>query len=481
MLFAAAGIFEAGHRPSLRSLASADFWWHLRTGLGILHDRVLPHSGLYSQRPELPWTAFSWLYDVTVAIGFHVLDLRILPLLAMTCKFLLAIVMYLLAGGLRGRFWPAVFLSAAAQSILFGMPPLPAYCSALLFALLLLLISHSRVANSVRPLYFLPLLFLVWANLDVQFVIGIFVLLLFVVTTVITQRSARPETAAVDSPPLTTLGAVTAASLLATVLTPYGPAGYRVFFAEITSAANVYFPDFQALRFRSPHDYLLLLLVAAAFLALGMRRSRDPFPILLLLLCAFASFYARRDAWLAVVAALSVLGNALPEIASQPAAAPFPRETAPRAPSYFFLAAALACLLLAAAAVIHLPRGRQAMLAELGNTYPVAAADFIRQHQLSPPLFNSLPWGGFLTWYLPEYPVAIDGRTALYGDDFNIQYAQVMNANTHFSTFPALNQAGTILLEKDSLMGVALATVPGFKVAYSDNVAVVLVREQPQP
>ena len=70
----------------------------------------------------------------------------------------------------------------------------------------------------------------------------------------------------------------------------------------------------------------------------------------------------------------------------------------------------------------------------------MAAAEYIRAHQLPEPLFNSFPWGGFLTWYLPEYPVAIDGRTDLYGADFNIQYAKVMNAEAHYSTFPPLNQ-----------------------------------------
>ena len=479
MLFAAAAIVEAAHRSSLRSLASADFWWHLRTGLGILHDRALPHSGLYSQRPDLPWTASSWLYDVIVAIGFHVVDLRVLPLLAMAGKFLLAVLTFLLAGGLRGRYWPAVFLSAVAQYILFGMPPLPAYGSALLFAVLLLLLAHAHRTANVRILYWLPPFFLLWANIDVYFVVGVFVLVLFNLTAILQdwgtqlgltwmQDSARPQFRAQRL--------VLGASAVATMLTPYGPAGYRVCFAQVTSAANAYFPDLQALPFRSPHDYLLLLLVATAFLALGLHRTRDPFPVLLLLLCTFASFFARRNAWLAVLAALSVLGDALPEAVPQSSAAP-----QPRLPKYIFRAAALACVLLLTTAFNLLPRGRQAMLAELGKTYPVAAADFIREHQLPPPLFNSLPWGGFLTWYLPGYPVAIDGRTALYSDDFNIQYAQVMNAEAHFSTFPALSQAGTLLMEKDSLMAVALATVPGFKVVYSDNVAVVLVRERSQP
>jgi len=305
------------------------------------------------------------------------------------------------------------------------------------------------------------------------------VLLLFAATAVLEHWGTRSGIAWLESPanpPLSKLGAAIAAALLATVLTPYGAGGYRVFVAQVTSAANTYFPDFQALRFRSPQDYLLLLLVGAAFLALGLRRSRDPFQIALLLLCTFASFYAHRYAWLAVIAAVAILGNAPLEPASQPTS-----ESATLAKSRLLLAAGVAIALLAAAAVIHLSGNRARLLARVGKAYPVVAADYIREHHLPQPLFNSFPWGGFLTWYLPEYPVAIDGRTDLYGDDFNIQYANVMNAGAHFSTLPALDQAGTLLLEKNSLMGTALATVPGFKVAYSDNVAVVLLREPSQP
>ena len=479
LLFAVLPVTEAAHQPSLSNLANGDFWWHLRTGIGILESHALPHTGLYSQSSAMPWTATSWLYDMAVAIGFRVLDLRVIPLAAMACKLALAVVAFLLAGGLRGRFWSAVLLSAVAQFILNGLPPLPMYGSALLFAIELLLLMQSRREASVRPLYWLAPLFLLWANVDVQFVIGAIALLMFALTAVLERWGTRSGIAWLESPanpPLPKLGAAIAAALLATVLTPYGAGGYRVFVAQVTSAANTYFPDFQALRFRSPQDYLLLLLVGAAFLALGLRRSRDPFQIALLLLCTFASFYAHRYAWLAVIAAVAILGNAPLEPASQPTS-----ESATLAKSRLLLAAGVAIALLAAAAVIHLSGNRARLLAKVGKAYPVVAADYIREHHLPQPLFNSFPWGGFLTWYLPEYPVAIDGRTDLYGDDFNIQYANVMNAGAHFSTLPALDQAGTLLLEKNSLMGTALATVPGFKVAYSDNVAVVLLREPSQP
>lgn len=479
LLFGAAAFIEAAHQNSLSSIANADFWWHLRVGLGILESHALPHTGLYSQASALPWLSPSWFYDLMVAVGYRMFGLLYLPSFALYVKLMLAIVTFLLAGGLRGRFWPAVALSAAAQFVLIHWPPLPLYTSVLFFAVELLLLMQCRRSGQVRSLYVLPLLFLLWANADVQFVIGVFLLLLFVAASVIENWGTRAGVAWLErpsNPPLNLVGAITAASLIATFLTPYGWNLYGAFFARATSSANQYFPDYLALRFRSPQDYLLLLLVAAAFLALGMKRSRDLFQIALLLLCTFASFRAQRDAWLATIAAVAIVANALPGARSQPAG-----ERSRVAKSQMLIAAGLAIALVVATAVIHFPRSRKATLAKIGKTYPVAAADYIRAHQLPQPLFNSLPWGGFLTWYLPEYPVAIDGRTGLYGDDLNIQYAKVMNADAHFSTFPPLNQAGTLLLEKNSLMGVALATVPGFTVAYSDNVAVVLVREQPVP
>ncbi len=422
--------------------------------------------------------ASSWLYEVLVAAGYSMLGLRFLPFLAIAGKIALATVTFLLAGGLRGRFWTALVLSAAAQYILGSMQPLPGLLSVLVFALELLLLMEGRAKGSVTRFYWLPVLFLFWANLSVQFVYGIMTLLLFVASCAMERWAVHAGIVWLERPncpSLKRLGAMTLLSLLATTITPYGWKLYALFFAGVTSAANPHFPDFQALRFRSPQDYLLLLLTMAAFLALGMRRSRDLFQIALLVLCMCAAFHAQRDVWLATLAAVAIVGNAVPESSNTG------RDAARISAAQFLTAAGLALLLLGVAIAVRLPHSRDTLLAKIGEAYPVAAADYIRRNQLPQPLFNSFPWGGFLTWYLPEYPVAIDGRTDLYGDDYNIQYAKVMNAEAHYSTFPPLNEARTILLEKKSLMGTALPSVQGFKQVYSDDVAVVLVREQPGP
>ncbi len=475
-LFVVVPLLELFRGTSLTSITNGDFWWHLQTGLSILKTGGLPHNGWFSQSAAMPWIAASWLYDVLVAIGYRLLDLRFLPLLAMLCKLGLAMVSFLLAGGLRGRFWTAFLLSAIVQYLLWGMQPVPVYCSVLAFGVELTLLFQCRRHGERRPLLFLPLLFLFWANLDPHFVYGIVALLLFALVSTVEHAGVswiRRENAA---PAIGFVWAVTAISLFATFATPYGWNVYASFWAQAAGAVNQRMPDFQSLRFRTPQDYVVLLLAMLAFLALGLRRSRDLFEIGLLALCIMASLHAQRDVWLTALAAVAVVANAA--AAEEKKVVREPSSQSTYAPLVF--AAGLGLVILFAAFAIRIPR-REAVLARIGESYPVGAANYIREHRLPAPLFNTYPWGGFLAWYLPEYPVAIDGRTDLYSPEFDVQYAKVMNFEAHYSTFPPLNDAGTILLEKNSTMAKALATVPAFKTAYSDDVAVVLVRQQVRP
>jgi hypothetical protein len=484
LLFASAAIFEAKNVSSLSSLSNGDIWWHLRAGTWILQNHGVPHQGLFSQSSQLPWAASSWGYDLLLAFAFRILGLRSIPVLLMAFKTAFAVVTFLLAGGLRGRFWTAVALSAAAQYILANVQPSPTYWSMLFFAVELLLLNDNRGTGKVRPLFWLPPLFLLWANLDLQFVYGILVLLLFLTTSFLQDlrpRSGgelRQQKRAALSPPAS--GMVATLCAIATIATPYSYHLYGVFFASATSAANRYIPDLHAMGFRQSQDYALMLLTMGAFLALGLRRSRDPFQITLMIAGALLAFHAQRNAWIAALAAIAVIGEAKIGEASRDT-----NGAADAAPTggwnrQVLVAAGLSIAILFFAAAFAIPRSQDALLAKVAQTYPVAACNYIREHhlgdQLPQPLFNDYQWGGFLTWYLPEYPVAIDSRIGLYEDDFMVQYFKAMNADVPYQSYPAMANAGTLLLQRNSLMGEALRTLPAFRVAYSDNVAVVLTR-----
>lgn len=470
LLFSLAAMLEASRLSSLSTLTNGDIWWHLSCGLWALQHHSLPHTGLFSQSAAQPWVASSWAYDLLLAMGYKLAGLRAIPILLMLFKSGLAVITFLLAGGLRGRFWTAVALSVLAQDVLGAIQPGPAYFSILLFGIEIALLLEARRSGDLRPLRFLPVLFLVWANLHMQFVYGVVVLVLFVVATACERYLSSLAASSLASGKVAKIAGI---SIAATFLTPYLYRPYEVFFATTFSSANQYLPDFHALGFRQPQDYVLLLLAMAAFLALGLRRSRDPFQIGLLAGCLALSFYAQRDIWLIALVALAVIGEA---ITSEPAGNLSVSTEKHRWTREALIAVTASLGILILAAAIRIPSSRAALLAKAGQSYPVAASDYIREHQLSQPFFNAYEWGGFLTWYLPEYPVAIDGRTELYGDDVVTQYSKVMNADERYTDYPALAGAETILLPKSAIMGEALSSVPIFKVAYSDDVAIVLSR-----
>ena len=468
LLFTVAAVVEAGRLTSLSAIAGADVWWHLSSGLWILEHHTLPHGGIFSQVADGAWIAASWAYDLLLAAGYRLLDVRAIPVLLMGFKAALAVVTFMLAGGLRGKFWPAVGLSAIAQYVLGAVPPGPTYFSILFFGAELWLLLESR--RRPRALLWLPGLMLVWANFDVQFGDGVAVLLIYM-AVLAGERFGLGARA--HSSDFGRAAAIVGIAIAATLVTPYFYRPYGVFFATTFSSANQYLGDFLAPGFRQPQDYVLMLVAMAAFLALGLRRSRDPFAIAVLVACVAASFYSKRDIWLVMLAALAVIGEAMvPEREESPE--PVQSSRALR------IAVAAAVVVLAAAAVIRIPRSRDALMTKVSEGYPVAACEAIRERHLGQPLFNAYEWGGFLTWYLPQYPVAIDGRNELYGADFITEYSKVMNADVPYTEYPALTGAQTILLPKGAIMAGALGSLPAFKVAYSDDAAVVLTRtEQP--
>ncbi|HLZ42773.1 MAG TPA: hypothetical protein VKQ11_17530 [Candidatus Sulfotelmatobacter sp.] len=466
LLFSAAAAMEAISLSSLSAIGNSDVWWHLSSGLWMLQNHALPRTGIFSQAAGTAWIASSWIYDLLVAFSYRLVGLRAIPLLLMGFKTTLAVVTFLLAGGLRRNFWPAVALSAVAQYVLGALPPGPTYASVLFFGLELLLLFESRRRQRWQLLLWLPALMLLWANVDPQFVIGVAVLVLFLASLWCEQylfSGAHP----VEVGKIATIACV---AVLCTVVTPYFYHPYGVFFGVTFSSANAYLPDFHALGFRQPQDYVLLLLAMSAFLGLGLRRSRDLFSIALLAASMAAAFYSQRNIWLVAMAAVAVMGQTL--------RVPVENETSnniiKRPEARNALVVSLIVVVIAAWAIM--PRSREALLARIGKSYPVGACDSIRQQHLAQPLFNAYEWGGFVTWYLPQYPVAIDGRSDLYGADVITEYSKMMNADVPYTEYAAVSGAQTILLPKRAIMAGALSSLPIFKVVYSDDLAVVLSR-----
>jgi hypothetical protein len=116
------------------------------------------------------------------------------------------------------------------------------------------------------------------------------------------------------------------------------------------------------------------------------------------------------------------------------------------------------------------------LLVRAGKAYPVAAAEMIRSQHLPQPLFNALEWGGYLSWALPEYPVTYNADTALYEEQMAVQYYRAMKVDDPPQQLAELQNSGTVLLPKSSILGQVLATSPNYHTVFSDDVAILLVK-----
>lgn len=459
-------IGAVGESVYLGSLRNPAVWGHLRAGTWILENRSVPHAGLFSQVANLPWRDFSWGYDAIVATSYKICGLRTVPALAMVFRLAATGVLFLLAGGRRGNVWCEAALACAGLYTLSGVGPTASGATIILFGLELWILSEWR--RGVHSLlYFLPLLFLIWANLHIGFICGIVALAMFVVS-LFAQQLTRVSLAKEDQRKLARLAAVWVACLLVGGITPYGYSSYMAFWQIETSSANLNIPGYAAMGFRQPLDYIVLLLAMGAFLALGLRRSRDIFHIALLSGSAMLAFHSQRESWLLIVSSVAVIGDVLTAKSAPDAAPQSVRELVA-------VAACSAAILFWAWAFV-IPRDSKLLMARVSETFPVKACDFIRSNSLPHPLFNAYGWGAFLTWYLPEYPVAIDGRRGLYSEETENGYFQLMKVEIPYQSYPAMKTARTILLEKSNVVGNALRNVSGFQVVYEDDLAVVLVQ-----
>ena len=76
---------------------------------------------------------------------------------------------------------------------------------------------------------------------------------------------------------------------------------------------------------------------------------------------------------------------------------------------------------------------------------------------------------------MPDYPVAIDGRTDLYGDEIDERFTLTARG-VSYRDDPYLNESRLILLQQKNILVKFLTADPRFELIYQDGVAVVFVR-----
>jgi hypothetical protein len=423
-----------------------DTWWHLKVGEWVAEHQSVPETDPFSRMSrETPakWVAYSWLFEVglyelqTVSPG-GVYWMRA-ALIGLSAAALLGFVL-----GRIGTTRLGVLAAVAAAATLLPLTTeRPWHVTIAFTTVTLAAVMAGRESGSVRRIAWLPLLFALWANVHVQFVLGWGVLGLACLFPGAAKRSH--------------VVALTAACGVVVLVNPYHVRLLGVVWEYATQA--------QALRLvrelnpPAMTDPVAWVVVGLSILAfVHAVRARDGFAVLLVAAGAFFALRMQRDMWFGVLTAAAALGT----------------KTGIRAVMKWGLGIlAIVCVLCVAAVI-----GRQLHRPDHVNEdeYPVRAATFVRDHHPPGPLFNHFDWGGYLIWALPDYPVSIDGRTNLYGNDRLSQNHSTFLGERGWANDPDLKSARLAILPVDCPLAGLLRDANDWSVAFEDETAVVFVR-----
>ncbi len=456
------------------SVLGSDIGWHLKTGDWIVEHRAFPHTGILSRTAATrPWAAYSWGYEVLLSRSYAWFGLVGVALYGTALTLLVVFSIFWMARRLSGKFWLASVLTVLCcySFLLLRIVPRPVFFSIALFCAVLTLLFDAQRSARVQPLYWLPAVFLVWANLHIQFIYGLAVVGVLLAINVVQELAERahllPDYIAPRRLPSTALATVFVLCVLATMLTPYSYHLYAVVFHY--SQAKVPYrmvQELQPFRLRFYGSYVQLLLAAAAFAVVGFQKKFDLFKLFLLLIATALAFRTMRDAWFQCTIAAACLAEV-----ARAHGEPEARET-PLQLAGVFSAVGLLLLLLARPAGCN-EEGLQRTIAAM---YPVDAVHYLQQHPAPGPLWNIFDWGGFLAWYLPQYPVGVDPRTDLYGDELLNRFNQTENGDPGYRSDPYLNEAGVVMLRPRDPLAALLERDPRFRGVYEDKVAALYVR-----
>ena len=450
---------------STRETKDADLFFHLRTGADILHSHTVPLTDPYSRAGTEHGAldvAYSWLFEVAIvslynALGWVGIKLYIALLAGLIALFLMG---ELYAA--RPIPWATIVLALALIGLSPVLSPRPWLFSALFTLIeLKILFDFHRSPHPPILLALLPL-YVLWANLHIQFVLGLVFIGVFALNGLIERRFRTVGLFALT-------GLVCAA---VTLINPYGPRVWSTVLEYASqSKALTQIQDASPPHFKNlPEIATLLVFLAAAWTTFRARKDR-----VLLSLCLLAGLYfflhSRRDIWVSILASCMVIAKA-----DRPG-----RADVLKLPTYAWAIVPVSCLFFFAAG-FGKSLNNYADQKQLQNRFPFAATAFVRAHldrpapNLHGPLYNSFDWGGFLIWALPELPVSIDGRINVHGESRTLRHWATWDAASDWRNDPDLASANLILLERRAPLAARVGKDPAFATVYEDSNAVVFSR-----
>ena len=343
-----------------------------------------------------------------------------------------------------------------------------------------------RGMQTKKTIWLLLPVFILWSNLHGGYALGL-LLLGSTIAGEVLDKILNPDLSRLGWKELRLYAAVTIACYLVTAINPNGINTWLIPFKTVgVQGLQNLISEWASPNFHDPVQLLFLVFVFSVFWIIGLsKKSINPRDLLLISIFGIMAFISRRnigpfvivacpilsryigDAWLAVAASSPRLA-ALEQKMKNRGEKRIPERM--RVVTNIFILFALG----AAALVKVIAVTEQDFVNETISTmYPKTAAAWITSNKPAGNLLNEYDWGGYLIWELRDYPVFIDGRTDLFGDEIIGQWLEMINCGPAWDTLVRKWSINLLLIRPDRPL-VRCGIQNGWSIAYQDDHAVVL-------
>jgi hypothetical protein len=437
-----------------------DYWWHLATGDRILHTHHIPRNDPWLYTYTGHWVAHEWLGGLTVAITDRLGGYRagiILTWIIATAGFW----MVNLAVRVYGLSWRACFILSALWLGVFVREGVfavrPQMWTFSFFSILFLAIAMYDTGRW-RKLWILPPLFLLWFNLHLSVVIGLFSLGIFGLDQLIRKRLTRH---------LVIVGLLCGVGL---ILNPYPLDALDLILEYRGHPAlwNERIFEWQAPDFSQRFNWPFALAIPVAIPAVWQLIRLRVWPAVPLLLTLYLALDAVRFVPIYVLFALIFAGWLVwQHRLDRPIPFEAPSPLVPRQPWLLLPIAVSVAIVLGVALTYSYSQFREEPVAW---GYPVEPANMVLNQFPDARIFNTYDFGGYLNHRFDGNPkIYIDGRNEVYPDELLARYFRVVDGNREWQDEFSVWDIDTAITRPIDGLSYVLANQPNWELVYQGN------------
>jgi hypothetical protein len=470
--------------------ADPDLWGHTLFGEEMIASHALDKTEPYSWTTNHgPWINHEVLAEVALGAAHQFLGgtgLWLLTVLTGLATFFIALRLGLrkVEGNLRALVWAVGAL--AVVEIAFGFAARPQIFTALFLAILFWLLRQMH-DGKIWWAIALPILFLLWINTHGGALAGVVLLfgtagattLQFLWNKKNTKKNFVSQPSSLDPRLLAVLWISFALSLAALFVNPWGKELVR-WLVESVSWYRPEIEEWNPPKLGWDHGPMFILVALSVIAFAFSRRKKQLWEIGICTVLAIIALRSVRHTPLFSIAALAFipphLGDVLLRFRDHFARLHelFSQKSAQR---LFSCVLALACAATLYAS-LTIRKEHPFTMEAPRDRYPVAAVKFIHDHEIKGNMLAFFDWGEMVLWQLPDCSPSIDGRLdTCYSRNVIAAHWNFYNGEPVDANALDLSRADLALLPAKLFGAQELSKKPGWKVVYTDPLAVILVRD----